>query len=68
MIGIEVKILSLYFQFQLLIIWYLLILRRHEYVGRPIFSHIDTTLSRLYVATDQNALACINLKKGNIGN
>lgn len=45
-----------------------LIKRRQQYIGKPIFTQIDTNLNKLFVATDQNVLACLNLRKGNISN
>ncbi len=41
--------------------------RRQQYVGRPLFSHIDSNLNRVYLATDQNVLTALNMKTGNIG-
>ena len=41
--------------------------RRQQYVGRALFSQIDTESNRVYLATDQNVLTALNLKTGNIG-
>jgi hypothetical protein len=39
---------------------------RHQYVGRPNFSHIDTSMNKLFVGTDRNVLAALNLESGKI--
>ncbi|CAF0712899.1 unnamed protein product [Brachionus calyciflorus] len=39
---------------------------RQQYIGRPLYTKIDTNLNRLFIASEQNALACVNLKSGNI--
>ena len=36
-------------------------------MGRVLFSRIDSATNRVYLATDQNVLAALNLKTGNIG-
>ena len=41
--------------------------RRHQYVGRPLYSHIDIGMNKIFLATDQNVLAGLNLKTGKIG-
>lgn len=40
---------------------------RQQYVGRPTFSHFDQNMGKVFLATDQNLLAAINSKNGNIG-
>ena len=40
--------------------------RRQQYVGRPLFSHVDYGSKKFFVATDQNLLSSLNIKNGNI--
>jgi hypothetical protein len=47
--------------------WYVYKFRRQQFVGRPLFSHIDFTGKKFYVATENNVLSALNIKTGNIG-
>jgi hypothetical protein len=40
--------------------------RRQQYIGRPVSSFVDANKNRLYIGSDQHALACLNMKTGNI--
>jgi hypothetical protein len=40
--------------------------RRQQYVGRPLFSKIDSNTNKIFLATDQRLLVALNKKSGNI--
>jgi hypothetical protein len=39
---------------------------RQQHIGKPLFSHIDYSTRKFYIASDQNLLGALNIKTGNI--